>query len=148
MSCRRIVRAALACVAAAGFVGLWGPPLLRPAVAQQDRPGATTSESAGRSCRVLIRTPAPPRSPDGRPSRPNVGASIARALSQMGCAPGDALLVLGAGLNAAAVAADFCDFSRQMLVTEAERTAASPVVTLACIYAGGRREPRVGGQDT
>lgn len=148
MSRWRSARGAMAGLAVSGLVSAWGPPVPRPAAAQQDRSGAAAVGDAGRSCRVLIGAPAAPRSPGESPARPDVGDGIARALRQMGCAPGDVLLVVGAGLNAAALAADFCDFARQVVVSRAERTAAAPVVTLACVYAGGRREPRGGGRDT
>lgn len=146
-----VTRAALASLAVSGGFALWGMPIVRPALAQQeqqqDRPGTTAPDNTKRSCRVLIRAPAAPRAPTERPTQPDLGGGIARHLREIGCAPGDVLLVAGAGLNAAAIAADFCDLTQQVVVSQAERTAAPPVVTLACVYAGARREPRGRGQD-
>jgi hypothetical protein len=149
MSWWRSARGALAGLAVSGPVALsaWDLPVVRPAFAQQDRAGAAAAADAGRSCRVLVGAPAAPRPPAERPTRPDVGGGIARELGRMGCAPRDVLLVVGVGLNAAGLAAEFCDFTRQMLVSRAERTAAPPLVTLACVYAGGRREPRATGQN-
>jgi hypothetical protein len=71
-------------------------------------------------------------------------------LASLACASGDVPLVAGAGPNAAGIAADFRGFARQVVVSRAGRTAAGPLVTLSCVHAGGRRQPRSGGggQDT